>query len=248
MTTNMPSKGKKPSLLPSKPTYTKAKDVPIHERILRDHLSIYYAQLMSINERVSVATSGPDDDIVSLISRRDRRKSSAVSKPTIGSTRIASISKRQATKPPPVHRKAEPEDKPPMPTLTWEEITSALCTIHVILTHLVGIEMTQDTGLRSQAEALEGFAFESANRLEDAERLIDKMTILHTEFLDVHDLHQRISTILFRDGPDPESQERRRALLGNVKSKSRCDELIQTLEGLSIDSKAVEDETAGESI
>ena len=246
MTTNMPADDSKPSLMPSQPTHTRNRNIPIHEQTLRDHLSIYFEQLTAINRDARVATTGPDDDIGHLISRCDRKKSLAVSKPTIGSTRIESISKRQPAKRPPVYRKAAPQEKLTMQT--YKEITSALCDIHMILTHLVGIEMTQDTGLRSQAEALEGFAFESANRLADAALQIDMNTVLHKDFLDFDNLDVRVSKILFRDGPDPESQERRRALLEKVESKSRCDELIQTLEGLSIESEAVEDETAMESI
>ncbi len=246
MTTNMPADDSKPSLMPSQPTYTRNKNIPIHEQTLRDHLSIYFEQLTSINREARVATTGPDDDIGHLISRCDRKKSLAVSKPTIGSTRIESISKRQPAKRRSVHRKPEEQEKPPMQT--YEEITSNLCDIHMILTHLVGIEMTQETGLRAQAEALEGFAFESVNRLADAALQIDMNTVLHRDFLEFHNLHVLVLKILLRDGPDPESQERRKALLEKIESKSRCDELIQTLEGLSIESQAGEDETAMESI
>lgn len=48
--------------------------------------------------------------------------------------------------------------------------------------------------------------------------------------------------ILLRVGPNLESQERRKRRL--TKLESGCDELIQTLGRLSIERKAVEDESA----
>lgn len=49
------------------------------------------------------------------------------------------------------------QGKPPM--RDFGEITLALCDVHIISAHLVGIEMTWLIGLRCQAEGLEDLAF-----------------------------------------------------------------------------------------
>ena len=54
------------------------------------------------------------------------------------------------------------------------EITSALCDVHMILTHLIGIEVTQHIDLRCQAEGLEDIAFQTVIRIAKLVLLVDK--------------------------------------------------------------------------
>ena len=120
------------------------------------------------------------------------------------------------------------------------EITSALCDVHMILTHLVGIEMTPNIGLRRQAEGLEDNAFQTVVRLTDMALVLDKRSAISKISSEFEDLFKCVSMILLRNGPDSESQERRRKVL--EKLKPGCDELAQTLETLSIKQEAVEEE------
>lgn len=123
-----------------------------------------------------------------------------------------------------------------------KEITSALCDIHMILTHLVGIEMTQEITIRTKAERLEGHAFQTLNRLADLALLVDiKKAARPEECSEFEKLLRLVSTMLLR-GSDSEAQERRKVLL--EKMKPGCDELSQTLERLSIGQMAVEEEAA----
>ena len=119
----------------------------------------------------------------------------------------------------------------------FKDITSALCDVHVILTHLVGIGMAD---LRCQAKGLENIAFQTVNKLADMALVVDKRRATPKEFSDFEDLHQCVSTILLRAGLDSELQDRRRLL---KKLKPGSDELAKTLEGLSIEHKAVEAKT-----
>ena len=51
-------------MMPSKLTYVVDKIVPMHEQALLDHLSNHTKQPMSIDRRVTNATSGPVDTMV----------------------------------------------------------------------------------------------------------------------------------------------------------------------------------------
>ena len=150
--------------------------------------------------------------------------------PSAGVTKVRSIPARVRTTRPALYRLSKPQQKPPMQD--FKEITSALCDIHMILTHLVGIEITQHGTLRDKADRLEAMAFWTVNRLGKATSRIDKSTVDAKEVNGFHDLLEDVWTILRRECPDAESQERRRILWRSV--KPGCDELTQTLEGLSI--------------
>lgn len=216
----------------------------MHEYTLLDHLSNYHKQLMSIDRRVSIATSGPGDTTIHKRHRTNwpKKRPAGVKEDThlgvatqgSGVAKARAKSTRRRVQPP---RFYDPQKKLPMQEL--KEISSALCDIHMILTHLVGIEMTQHTGLRCQAEGLEDIAFLTVNGLADVALLVVKRKSTPKEVSDFEDHHKHVSMILLRDGPDSETQKRRKRLL--EKRNAGCDELAQTLGGLSIEHKAVED-------
>ena len=54
----------------------------------------------------------------------------------------------------PEYQRVKPKAK--LPVLDFEEIISILCHILMILTHLVGIEITRDNDFLCQAEMLKG--------------------------------------------------------------------------------------------
>lgn len=141
----------------------------------------------------------------------------------------AARAKRPRPKDSPRHRISGPQKK--LAPQKFGDITSALCNVHLILTHLVGIEITQPAGVCCQAEALEGIAFETVARLEDVALLVGRRMATPKEFEEFEELLKRLSTILHRDGPDAEAQERRKL---REKPKSGCDELAKTLEDLSM--------------
>ena len=221
----------------------------MHEQALLDHMSNYHKQLMSIDRRIGLAASDLGKTKAYLISNRPKTKRSpgrqmgrrlSITTPGSGVAKVRLIPKRHRTKRSPGHRNDKPRGKIPMQE--FPEIASALCDVHAILTHLVGIEMTQHGNLRGQAEGLEDTAFQTVSHLADVALLFDKRAATLEEFSEFEDLLKCVSTILVRDGLDSELQERRRRRL--EKLKPGCDELTQTLENLSIAQKAVEDDTA----
>ena len=124
-----------------------------------------------------------------------------------------------------------------------KEITSALCQIHVMLTHLVGIEITQKAGLRDQVEALEGHAFQTVHRLSRAVTIIRRRLVATQECCNFQELLRLVLRIFFRTGPEPESKERRMARINHL--IPRCgDELTQKFENMSVEQEGAEDEGA----
>ena len=107
----------------------------------------------------------------------------------------------------------------------------------MILTHLVGIEMTPNIGLRRQAEDLEDTAFQTVVRLTDLALLVGKGSAVSKMFSAFEDLFKCVSMILLRNGPDSKTEERRRKVLEKLLPKCGCDELAQTLETLSLKQK-----------
>ena len=196
----------------SQPTYVRHRVVPDHEQTLFDHMSNYKRQLWSIYRRTGIAISGPNSNKVHLDARR-RRKNEKVVLDTAFSRPDFSFNRHETKRPTPGNRRARSPEKLSMQT--FGEITSALCDIHMILTHLVGIEITQDTDLLWQAEMLEGLAFHTVNRLAHVVLTIDKAAA--KEMSDFGHLRQLVLKILLRDGPDQESQDRRKVLITKLK-------------------------------
>ena len=224
--------------------------VPMHEQALLEQLSNYHKQLMSIDRRVIIAHFNPNDTKVSLISKRLRTKRSkrrpprykigkSLSAATKGSgvTKARAKSKRAKSKPSTIETKRR--------TLSMQElreITSALCELHIILTHLVGIEMTENTSLRCQAESLEDIASQTVDELKSLDLYVDERDTALKEVSGFVKVVKHVSTILRRRGHNSESQERRKRRL--EKRNLGCDELTQALGKLSMEHKAVEDKTA----
>lgn len=120
------------------------------------------------------------------------------------------------------------------------EITSALCDIHMILTHPVGIEMTQSIGLRRHAENLEDLALHTVIGLTDVVLLVEQSMATLAEFVEFKDLLEEVSKMILRDGPGSELQEQRRKRLQIL--KPRCDRLAQKIEWLSEEEILMEDQ------
>lgn len=215
----------------------------MHKQALLDHLSNYHTQLMSIDRRVKAATSGRSNTMVLSLPIRHRTKpnsnrmkpkpNKAISKPD------KTIRKPNTTKGPQENRIHKQQEKLPMEK--FREITSALCDVHMILTHLVGIETTQSVSLRRQAESLEDIAVHTVIGLADVALLVYKRKRIIKEFGEFKDLLTKVSKMLLRGGPGSELQEqkkRRRKML-----KSGCEGLAQTLQMISIEKKTAEDES-----
>ena len=162
----------------------------MHEQALRHHLSNYRNQLMSIDGRVNVATSGPGDTMVPSLPIQQRATRSSRAKPKPEKTIRKSIRKGR----PQEHQIDKQQNKLPMQE--FGEITSAFCDIHMILTHLVGIEMTQSASLRRHAEALEDMALHVVIGLTDVGLSADKRNATFTEFLNFKDLFKEVSKML----------------------------------------------------
>ena len=137
---------------------------------------------------------------------------------------------------------------PPVPPMQdFEDIISALCDVHTILTHLVGIQMTRQISLRYHAEDLENKAFQTVIHLAKLALTVDKIArtpkeITLKEMSQLDYLLEDASMILFRGGPKSEPVEQRMRLLEYMNPNR--DELTQTLGRLSIEHKAMEDDTA----
>ncbi len=152
--------------------------MPMHEQALLDYLSNYHKQLMSINIRISLATSNPGDTIDRSIPKRHKKKrrtGNGIDRgrfvPTHGFhvTKVPLARTSSRTTRPPGHQIEKPEGKEPMHD--FGEITSTLCDVHMVLTHLVEVEMTD---LRCQAEGLEDIAFQTVDKLADMALLAEK--------------------------------------------------------------------------
>lgn len=225
--------------MPSQVTDVVDRIVPIHEQALLDRLTKYNKQLMSIDRRIPFAKSSPGNKTLPLIPKRHRtrrpqkaRTSRSLGAVTAGSgvTKTRAIRKRLGKQRQPGDRTDGSLRKLRMQEI--REITSALCDVHMILTHLVGIEMTPNIGLRRHAEGLEDNAFQTVVRLTDMALVLDKRSAISKISSEFEDLFKCVSMILLRKGLDSESQERRRKVL--EKLKPGCDELAQTLETLSM--------------
>ena len=138
-----------------------------------------------------------------------------------------------------------PDDtmSPPVPPMQeFEDIISALCDVHMILTHLVGIQMTRQISLRCDAEDLENKAFQVVIHLAKLAVTTDERARTLKEMSQLDYLLEDVSMILFREGPKSEPVEQRKRLLESMNPNS--DELTQTLGGLSIEPIKMEDDTA----
>ena len=197
----------RPSMTRSLVTYVVDRSVPIHEQALLDRLSNYNKQLMSIDRRIHNATLGLGNKTVPSILKRHRKKRPPESRPgrrlgvvTAGSgvTKVRAVRKRQRTERQPGDRTDRSRRKLPMQEL--KEITSALCDVHMILTHLVGIELTPNIGLRRQAEGLEDNAFQTVVRLNGMALLFGKRSAISEKSSEFEDLFRCVSMILLRNG------------------------------------------------
>lgn len=229
----------------SQATYVVDSTVPIHEQTLLDRLSDYNKQLMFIDRRIHFATSGPGTNKFPSVAKRHRTKCPRKSRKGTslgvvvggtGVTKSRAVRKSRKTERQPGVRTGRSRNK-----LSMQEIQSALCDVYMILTHLVGIEMTPNIGLRRQAEALEDNAFQTVVRLTDLALLVGKGAAVSKISSEVEDLFKCVSMILLSNGLDSRTQERRRKVWEKLMSKTGCDELAQTLETLSMKQEVVED-------
>ena len=132
---------------------------------------------------------------------------------------------------------------PPVPPMQeFEDIISTLCDVHMILTHLVGIQMTRQIPLRQHAEDLENKAFQTVIHLARLALTVDERAKSLKEISQLEYLLEDVSMILFRGGLKSEPVEQRKRLLELMNPNS--DELTQTLGNLSIEHIKMEEDTA----
>ena len=237
-----------PSILLSQVTHVIDRIVPIHEQALLDRLSKYNKKLRSIDRRIPFATPSPRNSTIPSIpkrhgtkrphkSRTDRSLGAVTADSRVTKTRA--VRKRLGKQRQSGDQTDESQRKL---RLQVKEMTSALCDVYMILTHLVGIEMTPNIGVRRQAEGLEDNAFLTVVCLTDMYLALDEESYIFKMSSEFEDVFKCVSMILLRNGngPNSESQDQRRKLL--EKLNPGCDELIQTLETLSIKQEAVENE------
>ena len=132
---------------------------------------------------------------------------------------------------------------PPIPPIKdFEDIISALYDVHMILTHLVGIQMTRQIPLRHHAEELENKAFHTVVHLARLALTVDERAKSLKQMSQLDYLLEDVSMMLFRGGQKSEPVEQRKRLLELMNPNS--DELTQTLGNLSIEHIKMEEDTA----
>ena len=132
---------------------------------------------------------------------------------------------------------------PPVPPMQdFEDITSALCDVHMILTHLVGIQMTRQIPLRHHAEELENKAFQTVIHLARLALTVDEGAKTLKEMSQLEYVLEDVSILLFRGRPKSEPVQQRNKFLEFMSPNS--DELTQTLGKLSIEHIKMEEDTA----
>ncbi|KAM0799513.1 hypothetical protein BDR22DRAFT_890399 [Usnea florida] len=132
---------------------------------------------------------------------------------------------------------------PPVPPMQeFDDIISAVCDVHMMLTHLVGIQMTRQIPLRRHAEELENKAFQTVIHLARLALTVDERAKSLKKISQLDYLLEDVSMILFRGGVKSEPVEQRKRLLEYMSPNS--DELTQTLGKLSIEHIKMEEDTA----